>query len=126
MVFLESFRLALAALTANKMRSVLTTLGIVIGVAAVVAVVSVVQGLQHLATDIFEGVGASYMIVLPLRAEQPDDVHAHQLRLTWADGQAIREQVPGIRDITPIVAGSAEVKYEDRQHKPDFIIGAAE
>jgi putative ABC transport system permease protein len=125
MVVLESFRLAFAALAANKMRSALTTLGIVIGVAAVVAVVSVVQGLQHLATDIFEGVGATYMIVLPLRAEQSDDVHARQLRLTWADGQAIRDQVPGVRDITPIVVGNADVKYEDRQHKPNFIIGAA-
>ncbi len=126
MVVFESFRLALAALAANKLRSALTTLGIVIGVAAVVAVVSVVQGLQHMATDIFEGVGATYMIVFPLRAEQTDDVHARQLKLTWADGQAIREQVPGVRDITPIIAGNADVKYEDRQHKPNFVIGAAE
>jgi putative ABC transport system permease protein len=126
MVFLESFRLAMAALAANKLRSILTTLGIVIGVASVVAVVSVVQGLQFLATNIFEGVGATYMIVLPLRAEQHEEDRARQLKLTWADGQAVRDQVPGIRYITPIVAGSAEVKYEDRQHKPSFIIGARE
>ena len=43
MVFLENFRLALGALYANKMRSILTTLGIIIGVAAVIAVVSIVQ-----------------------------------------------------------------------------------
>jgi putative ABC transport system permease protein len=126
MNLLESLRLALAALGANKMRSVLTTLGIVIGVASVVAVVSVVQGLQKMATGIFEGVGATYMIVLPMRPEQRGDEGARQLKLTWADGLAIRDQVPGIRFITPIIAGNAEVKYEDREHKPDFIIGAAE
>jgi putative ABC transport system permease protein len=123
---LECLRLALGTLGANKMRSVLTTLGIVIGVASVVAVVSVVQGLQKMATGIFEGVGATYMIVLPMRAEQRGDQAARQLKLNWADGLAIRDQVSGIRYITPIIAGNESVKYEDREHKPSFVIGAAE
>ncbi len=123
MIWLESLRLALAAIAANKLRSALTTLGIVIGVAAVIAVVSVVQGLQHLATGIFEGVGATYVIVFPLRPELPQEARARQVKLTWEDGQAIRDQVAGIREITPVVAGKADVKYEDRQHQPDFIIG---
>src|ERR1700753_4409732 len=126
MIFLESLRLALMSIAANKMRSVLTTLGIVIGVGSVIAVVSVVQGLQHMAAAVFEGVGATYMIVVPMRAEDEDENRARQLKLTWADGQALREQVPGIREITPIVAGSADVKYEDRQHTPGFVIGAAD
>jgi putative ABC transport system permease protein len=111
MIWRESLRLALGAIAANKLRSVLTTLGIVIGVAAVIAVVSVVQGLQQLATGIFEGVGATYVFVFPLRPELPQEARARQVKLTWADGQALREQVPGIRDITPLVAGRAEVKY---------------
>ncbi|MGH9360327.1 MAG: ABC transporter permease, partial [Thermoanaerobaculia bacterium] len=48
MQLLEGFRVAAYALRANKLRSFLTTLGIVIGVAAVIAVVSIVQGLQFL------------------------------------------------------------------------------
>src|SRR5579862_8686716 len=114
------------ALAANKLRSILTTLGIVIGVGAVIAVVSVVQGLQQMASGIFADVGATYVIVFPLRPELPQEARARQVKLTWADGQAIRDQVPGVRDITPIVAGVAEVKYGDRQHKPDFVIGAAD
>ena len=125
MVLLESLRLALMALYANKLRSILTTLGIVIGVASVVAVVSVVQGLQFLATNIFEGVGATYILVFPLRPEQQGDARARQVTLTWADGQAVRDQVPGVRYITPIIAGSSDVRYGDRTHKPDFVIGAA-
>jgi putative ABC transport system permease protein len=123
-IWLESLRLAMRAIAANKLRSALTTLGI--GVAAVIAVVSVVQGLQQLATGIFEGVGATYVIVFPLRPELPQEARARQVKLTWADGQAVRDQVAGIRDITPLVAGRAEVKYEDRQHQPDFILGVGE
>jgi putative ABC transport system permease protein len=126
MVLVESIRLALAALAANKLRSMLTTLGIVIGVGSVVAVVSVVQGLQHLASDIFEGVGATYMFVLPLRPEQPGEAGAHQVKLTWDDGKAVQEQVPGVRYLTPLIAGSEEVKYGDRRYRPDFVVGAAD
>jgi putative ABC transport system permease protein len=126
MILLESLRLALSAIAANKLRSVLTTLGIVIGVAAVIAVVSVVQGLQQLITGVFEGVGATYMFVVPLRPEEPQETRARQVKLSWADGQAIRDQVPGIRAITPLIVGPGEVRYLDRQHQPDFVVGVAE
>ena len=65
MVFLENFRIAIGALRANLMRSILTTLGIVIGVAAVVAVVSIVQGLQYTITEQLQGVGATFIAVSP-------------------------------------------------------------
>src|SRR5215471_11409620 len=105
MIFLENFRLALTAIAANKLRSILTTLGIVIGVAAVIAVVSVVQGLQYLITGVFAGIGATYIFVIPLRPELPQEARARQVKLSWADGQAIRDQVPGVRAITPLLVG---------------------
>ncbi len=124
MVLLESIRLALQALAANKLRSLLTTLGILIGVGSVVAVVSVVQGLQRLAGDIFAGVGATYMFVLPLRPEQPEAAGAHQVKLTWDDGKAIQAQVAGVRYLTPLIIGSEEVKFADRRYRPDYVVGA--
>ncbi|HVT56868.1 MAG TPA: ABC transporter permease [Thermoanaerobaculia bacterium] len=111
---------------ANTLRSILTTLGIIIGVAAVIAVVSVVQGLSYLATSVFQGVGATYVMVFPQFNEQRQDALAHQVRLTWDDGKAIQEQVRGIRLITPMIAGNDEVKYLDRQHRPGFILGCNE
>ncbi|MDQ5873390.1 MAG: ABC transporter permease, partial [Acidobacteriota bacterium] len=54
-VLAENFWVALKALAANKMRSVLTTLGIIIGVAAVVAVVSIVQGLNFFIAGELQG-----------------------------------------------------------------------
>ncbi len=125
MIVSENFRIAFSAIRANKMRSVLTTLGIIIGVAAVIAVVSVVQGLQAMMTQEFEGVGATYMMVFPDTQQGGGHgvVLARQVKLTWEDGLAIRDQVPGIRMITPAVAGSEVVKYRDRSHRPGFIMG---
>ena len=127
MVVLENFRIAFTALRANKMRAILTTLGIIIGVAAVVAVVSIVQGLQFMATNVFEGVGATYMFVLPHQDPQraPGEV-VRQVKLTWDDGKAIRAQVPGVRLITPLILGREQVKYRDRQHRPDLLLGVNE
>jgi putative ABC transport system permease protein len=122
-VFLENFRIALTALRANLMRSILTTLGIVIGVASVVAVVSVVQGIQFLANNVFAGVGATFIVVEPKRAEGPPGMVTHEVKLTWADGKALRDQVQGIRLITPILTGTAKVKYGDRQHQPGAVKG---
>src|SRR3984893_3935566 len=106
------------------MRSILTTLGVVIGVASVVAVVSVVQGIQFLANSVFEGVGATFIVVEPKRTnEGPPGMVTHEVKLTWADGKALREQVPGIRLITPILTGTAKVKYGDRQHQAGAVEG---
>jgi len=124
MVFAENFRIAFSALRANKMRAILTTLGIIIGVAAVIAVVSIVQGLQFMATNVFEGFGATYMMILPRQDPQrsPGEV-VHQVKLTWDDGKAVRNQVPGVRLITPVILGREQVKYRDRQHRPELLIG---
>ena len=127
MVFSENFRIALRALRANKMRSVLTTLGIIIGVAAVIGVVSLVQGLQYLITKELQGVGATYIMVVPHQERsQGPGIVARQVRLTWDDGRAILEQVPGIRLMTPLVGGKVTAKYRDRQHDPDFVFGVNE
>jgi putative ABC transport system permease protein len=127
MILGENFRVAFQALRANKMRSILTTLGIIIGVAAVVAVVSIVQGLQFMITKELQGVGATYVMVFPDRQDGGPGVVARQTRLTWDDGQAIKRQVPGVKLITPVIVGRGlQVKYRDRQHASTLIAVNAE
>jgi len=124
MVLSENFRVALRALRANKMRSILTTLGIIIGVAAVIAVVSIVQGLQFMITKELQGVGATYIMAMPKQdRNQGPGLVSRQVKLTWDDGQAILDQVPGIRLLTPLVGSKVTMKYRDRQHDPDFVFG---
>ncbi|HEX6201770.1 MAG TPA: ABC transporter permease [Thermoanaerobaculia bacterium] len=127
MQVLESLRIALGALRANPLRAVLTTLGIVIAVAAVVAVVSIVQGLQFMIVGELEGVGANFIIVLPnFQQQQGPGVVSRQIKLTWEDGQALAREVPGIDLITPMVVGKEEVRYRDRQHEPEFVAGVSD
>ncbi len=128
MVVTENLRIAFRALRANKLRSMLTTLGIIIGVAAVIAVVSIVQGLQFMITKELQGVGATYVMVLPKQdPNQGPGVLARQVKLTWEDGQAIRDRIPGIRRITPLIAAPAQlIKYGERQHTVQYLFGVSQ
>ena len=127
MIIAENLHVALEALRANKLRAALTTLGIIIGTAAVIAVVSIVQGLQFMITNQLEGVGSTYMQVLPdVGFNQGPGMVARPVKLTWEDGLAIRQQVPGVRLITPILAGVQPTRYRDRRHTPDFVLGVGE
>ncbi len=125
MLIFENFRVALQALQANKMRSLLTVLGIIIGSAAVIAVVSIVQGLQHMITQQLQEVGATYVMVLPDFSRQDDQV-VRQVKLTWNDGEALAQQVRGIRNITPVVLGGGVLKHRDRQHQATAVLGVNE
>ena len=123
MAFAEDTRLALTALAANKMRSLLTMLGIVIGVAAVVAVVSIVQGLELMITKELQGVGTTFIEVAPDLGPRRPAMAGRRVKLTWDDGKAIAEKVPGIRLITPVLQGRTTLKYGDRQHAPPALQG---
>jgi putative ABC transport system permease protein len=126
LVFLENFRIAVAALRANLMRSILTTLGIIIGVAAVVAVVSIVQGLQFTITNQLQGVGATFIVVTPETERDFPGMVARQVKLTYDDGLAIEERIPGVEKLTPAIFGRSTIKYRDRKHTPAAVIGVNE
>lgn len=64
-MLLDSFRFALRSLWANKMRSFLTLLGVIIGIYAVVALLSIARGVQKQTTDLVDGFGPTMIMVLP-------------------------------------------------------------
>ena len=92
MIF-ESFRIAIIAIWTNKLRSLLTTLGIVIGVAAVVAVVSLVQGFFQKIQQSFEGLGTNTLMIAPDRPEGREGETLGRVQLTWDDGLIIKRLV---------------------------------
>ncbi|HHS98041.1 MAG TPA: ABC transporter permease, partial [Chloroflexi bacterium] len=69
MNLLESLRVALRALMANKLRSALTMLGIVIGVAAVITLMAAGRGVQVYVTEQFQGIGTNLLFVVPGRMQ---------------------------------------------------------
>ncbi|MDL5034655.1 ABC transporter permease [Pelomonas sp. APW6] len=101
----ECLRSALASIRAHGMRSFLTMLGIIIGVASVVTVISLVQGLSKSISQQFQGLGGN---VLTLRADTPieDALRGKVNRLKLSDLEQLRHRIDGIQDITPtVVAG---------------------
>ncbi|MDT8397726.1 MAG: ABC transporter permease [Pseudomonadales bacterium] len=99
---LESFRSALGSIRAHGFRSFLTTLGIVIGVAAVIAMVSIIQGLSFTVNQQFEGLGTNSLSVqsyTPL-AER---LQGRLSRITPDDLELITRRVEGIASITPVL-----------------------
>jgi putative ABC transport system permease protein len=124
-MFLENLRIALKALWANKLRSILTTLGIIIGVASVIAVISLVQGMQHNISRELEGVGATYLRVVPDAGEQRQSFGVQLPELTYEDGLAVVRQAPEIVEFTPILLQNVETRYRDERHSV-VLLGVSE
>jgi len=112
----ESVRISLRALTANKMRSILTMLGIIIGVAAVIALLSVGHGFESYITDQFEGLGTNLLFVVPgqLESAGAGSARSNQQRsqpLTMGDAAALADPfvVPDVEAVAPEFGRSGTV-----------------
>ncbi len=99
---------AVAALSSRPLRSVLTTLGIVIAVAAIIAVTSVVQGLQRSITSELRELGATWIMITP---ESPRSGMRRARPLTWDDAEAIVAGVPAIELVAPQIGSRGTAGY---------------
>lgn len=102
---------ALQSLRANKGRSILTALGIIIGVAAVIAVVALGQGASASVSNQFQGLGTDILTISPasVRTGGVQAGAGTAPSLKQADADAVLQQVPGILALSPTVQGSAQV-----------------
>jgi putative ABC transport system permease protein len=109
--FMHSVPSALGALRANKGRSVLTTLGIIIGVAAVVAIVALGEGASASVTSQLQGLGTNVLTVAPgsVQSFGANAGAGSGTTLKAADAVAIQAEVPGVQAASPVVAGNAQV-----------------
>jgi putative ABC transport system permease protein len=113
---LLTFRLALRALLRNKMRSFLTMLGIIIGVAAVIAMVAIGEGAKAQVEKAFAAMGTSLLIVMPGSSSSGGarGGFGSQPTLTWDDLKAIQAEVPSVRSAAPVLRASSQVVSEDQ------------
>jgi putative ABC transport system permease protein len=110
-VLLESLRVAWLGITGNKLRSFLTMLGVIIGVAAVIALVAVGQGAQARTTAQIQSLGSNLITVAP---------RGNGYRIEAKDLQALHETIPGIVGILPQVTASQQtVKSETAEYQVD-------
>jgi putative ABC transport system permease protein len=111
MNILESLRTAAGGLATNKLRAALTMLGIIIGVASVVTLLAVGQGVQASVTSQIESIGLNLVFI---RADQPQD-STRPAYVTSADAAALADpfNAPSLVAVAPVVQGSLRVAYGD-------------
>ena len=135
--FVENVRFARTAILAHKLRAALTVLGIVIGVATVISMVSLIQGFNNNVTASFESFGATLVQFQRFDPQfgpggnRRDEEQRLRKVLTYEDAVALKEQSKSIRAVSPerywFPGGgqqrAPEVKYAGREANADTIAG---
>ena len=130
MNFLETFRVAFEAILSNKVRSGLTMLGVIIGVLAVILLVSIGEGARLYITKELTGLGTNLLIITPGKTTTSGGFHPPSAgtvrKLTYDDSLALRRRAWLLTDAVPIVLGTGKVKYQNRGRDTTVIGTTAE
>jgi putative ABC transport system permease protein len=125
MDFVESVKMATATLTANRLRSALTMLGMIIGNASVVAMIGVGEGAQRFAAEQFESLGPNVLFVVPGNDNARNRTLTLPRTLVLKDAEAIAEQVPSVAMVAPQIQNQVPVVYGNLR-KSTLVIGSNE
>ena len=122
MLFSESFQMALTSLYANKMRSLLTMLGIIIGVGAVIALVSVGMGVRSNRSNVTSSIaslGSNMLIVSPGSSNRGGvrGAAGSMQTLKYDDAKAIKDKIKNIDFVSPSVSSSYQIVYGNNNWK---------
>ncbi len=117
MNFIETFRVAFEAIMSNKVRSGLTMLGVIIGVMAVILLVSIGQGAQVYITKELTGMGTNLLIITPGKTSTRGGFHPPSAgtvrKLTYDDSQALKRRAWLLSEAVPLVFGTGKIKYKN-------------
>jgi len=124
MKFWQALKEAIASLTANKTRSILTVLGIVIGVGAVIGVLSIGKGAESSILGQIESIGTNVIYVL--QGNRTENV-TNPKPLTTADADLLanRTRTPSILNVSPVLSGQTTVRFGD-ENAQTTIMGVVE
>jgi len=114
--FFESVRIAMRALAANKLRSILTMLGIIIGVGAVIALMSLGRGVEKYITEQFAGLGSNLLFVFAGGGDGPPDPRRTIQSMTISDMDALgdRFNVPDVGSVGAEITRRLEVSHNEK------------
>jgi putative ABC transport system permease protein len=115
--------ISLRMLGKNKLRSGLTVLGVVIGIAAVITMVSIGQGAGELVQKEFQNFGSNVLVVLPA-SKQSGGVRVGTVNtLTAADADAIADECPAVKAVSPFIPMAGQVIGGNINWQPDQMLG---
>ena len=122
---LRTFRMALHALRRNVMRAILTTLGIIIGVAAVIAMMEIGNGSSSAIQSTIASMGANNLLIMPGTAASGGISMGAGSTMTLSpqDCEAIQRECPAISHVAPIVRVRAQIVAGNRNWVPMYIYG---
>jgi putative ABC transport system permease protein len=111
MYFFVLLKVAVYSLLANKLRSFLAVLGIIIGVGAVIAMLAIGAGAKAQVMGTISAMGTNLLVVRPAQRGSGGVMSGTQQNLTVEDAQAILAEVPGVARVAPVVQGRGQLKY---------------
>jgi putative ABC transport system permease protein len=116
MNLLEIFQAAFKSLAANKLRSGLTMLGVIIGVASVVSMVSIIEGGSQRIMKAIQRLGTNILFVSPksLKEDELRKFGGRSKGLKYEDAMAVAKEVPHVMEVTPVVTMTVKAKYGER------------
>lgn len=124
--FVELLKVSLRAIMATKMRSFLTVLGIIIGVLAVVTVLSIIQGVFASFFREFETMGADTMFIRPNYEMFKSHVEGiRRLKMTYEDALYVKENVKDVKEVAPFLLSTDQISYKSKKDTTQ-IIGTTE
>jgi putative ABC transport system permease protein len=116
MDFRETIGLALEMLAANRVRTALTMLGVVIGVAAIILLVAVGEGATAYITRELTGLGTNLLVITPGKTQTSGGFHPPMAstvrKLTYEDAVALRRRATLLSDVVPVVLGTGKIRNQ--------------
>ena len=114
-MWVDSFRTAVSSLRGNWLRSTLTSLGVIIGIAAVIVMVSVGQGTQNEIDKMVSGLGANRLDISSgsSRSGGARFGSGSRITLTQSDAKALRQQIPEIAYVASSLRGNSQAVYAE-------------
>ncbi|WP_449418597.1 ABC transporter permease [Phormidium nigroviride] len=121
MDIIESVKMATTTLMANKLRSSLTMLGIIIGNASVIAMIGIGEGAQKYVSEQVNSLGPNLLFVIPGSPDAQRRPVVPPLTLVLADAEAIAQQVPSVEEVAPTLNDSQLVTYRSNNASSSII-----
>jgi putative ABC transport system permease protein len=123
----ESTLMALDTVRANKLRSGLTILGVMVGVLTIMIMVSIIQGLNKSFAEQLEALGSNTIFIAkfePSFGRPPTQEERQRKDMTMEDAEALRREAPSLSGVSPIRRKLSEVvRYEEKQTSTPILFG---
>jgi putative ABC transport system permease protein len=120
---LEPLKIAYSSIVSNRLRSLLTTMGVIIGVAAVITLVSMGEGAKsYIMNQVGSwGMGANSLTIQP----GSENTHAFEMSLTYEDAVALRQKLKNLQYLMPEFVGRGRLVYGKKEYKPGYTLGVS-